>query len=543
MKRLFIIAGSIVGVIVLALLIVPLFINVDSFRPQIETKLSAALGRTVHVGKLEASIFSGGATASDISISDDPKFGKDPFLQAASVKVGLQMLPLIFSKQIKVTSLTVDSPDIVLLKNGAGKWNYSTFGTAAAKGSTPADSSPTDLEVGKVEIVNGKVRIAQSTGHAAGHERVYEKVHLVVRDISATTAMPFTLTASTPGGGTLDVEGQAGPLDANDTSKTPLQAKVKLEHSDLAASGLFDPSSGLAGVVDFTGEVKSDGRTVHSEGKGTANGLKLVKAGAPARGAIAMDYNSDFNLDSESGTVKADVHTGGSTATANGTLNAHGESIVTHMKIAGKSMAVNDVEGLLPAFGVTLPSGASLQGGTINMDLTADGPLDRLVITGPVNVAGTHLKGFDLASKLGAMGALSGIKSSNDTLIQTFNSALHMAPDGLRADNIFLDAPSMGQLTGNGVVGSNNSLNFKMSMKLAGGVASNAIGGLSSLTGQSQSKGGGIPFTITGSTASPIFLPDVGSALKNTVLSNNLPGPAQGVGDSLGGLFGKKKPK
>jgi len=53
------------------LVAVPLFINVDSFRPDLEKKLSAALNRQVHIGKLDASLLSGGASATDITIADD----------------------------------------------------------------------------------------------------------------------------------------------------------------------------------------------------------------------------------------------------------------------------------------------------------------------------------------------------------------------------------------------------------------------------------------------------------------------------------------
>ena len=139
MKRLLVISGIIVGVLLLVIIAVPLFINVDSFRPDLEKKLSAALNRQVHIGKLDASLLSGGASASDITIADDPAFNKGPFLKAASVKVGVQLMPLIFSKQLKVTSLTIQKPDITLLKNAAGKWNYSTLGaTADTKDRSPS---------------------------------------------------------------------------------------------------------------------------------------------------------------------------------------------------------------------------------------------------------------------------------------------------------------------------------------------------------------------------------------------------------------------
>src|SRR5215467_7420505 len=138
MKRLLIIAGIVVGVLVVGLLVTPLFIDVDSFRPDLEQKASVALNRKVTIGKLEASIFSGGASAENISIADDPAFNKGPFLQASSLKVGLRLIPLIFSRKFSVTSITVDKPEIVLLRNAAGKWNYSSFGAKSTQPSAPS---------------------------------------------------------------------------------------------------------------------------------------------------------------------------------------------------------------------------------------------------------------------------------------------------------------------------------------------------------------------------------------------------------------------
>jgi AsmA protein len=546
MKRLFVIAGIVVGVLLLSAVLAPLFINVDAFRPELEKRLSAALSRSVHVGKLQASILSGGAVAENISIADDPAFNKGPFLQASSLKVGMRLLPLIFSHEFRVTSITVEKPEIVLLRNSAGKWNYSSLGAGPAKaaGATSSSSAP-EFSVDKFEIVDGQVRIGQSSGHAA-RERVYQKVHLLARNISPNSAMPFTLTAATPGSGTVKLGGQAGPLNHEDSALTPLYAAVGLQHVDLGATGLLDPSSGLGGTLDFDGNMNSDGHHMHAEGKAKASGLKLVKGGTAAKAPVTLEYRSDYNLDSDSGTINASVHADGSTATATGTVDTHGQDAVARLRLLGKDMAVNDLAGLLPAFGVVLPAGAALQGGVANMDMTAEGPLDRLVITGPLSVTGTHLTGYNLNSKLGALAAFSGIKPSAETVIQTLSSGLRVAPDGVRADNILLDVPSIGSLTGNGVINSNNSLEFQMLLKLSTGSGS-LLGTLGSLTGGGQS--GGIPFLIQGTTSNPQFQPDFArgkGGLQNALLGGggqNKQDNAQqqGLGGILGGLLQKKK--
>jgi AsmA protein len=552
MKRLLVISGIIVGVLLLVIIAVPLFINVDSFRPDLEKKLSAALNRQVHIGKLDASLLSGGASASDIAIADDPAFNKGPFLKAASVKVGVQLMPLIFSKQLKVTSLTIQKPDITLLKNAAGKWNYSTLGATAQKTTPEPSGKAPDVSVDKFEIAGGTVRVGHSGGHSAGKESVYQNVNLVAHNISATSAMPFTLSADMPGGGTLNLEGQAGPLNPTDAAKSPLDAKITLKHADLAATGFVDPSSGVGGILDFEGQVKSDGHKLHSEGKAKAADLRVVKGGQPAKQPVSLDYKSDYALDSDTGTINANLHTGNSLTNASGTLSARGEDTLANLKIVGKNMAVNDVTGLLPAFGVVLPSGASLQGGNINMDLNATGPLDRLVINGPLKIEGTHLSGYNLGSKLGAIAAFTGNKSGTDTLIQTFSSALRVAPEGIKADNIVLDVPSLGIVTGNGVIAGDNSLDFKMLVKLSG-TANNLLGSLTGASASAQSKG--LPFLITGKTSNPVFRPAIGGAvagdLQNSLLQavqGNKGNKADGqqnqkpnLQDALGGLLGKKK--
>jgi AsmA protein len=141
MKRWLRIGGIAVTVVLLILIALPLLINVNRFRPTVQSEASAALGRQVTVGDLNLSILSGSVGASSIAIADDPAFGKSPFVTAKSLKVGVELMPLIFSKKINVTDITLDSPQIVLLKTASGKWNFSSIsGTSAQKAPESAKS-------------------------------------------------------------------------------------------------------------------------------------------------------------------------------------------------------------------------------------------------------------------------------------------------------------------------------------------------------------------------------------------------------------------
>ncbi len=534
MKRKGLILAGIFGGLILLLLAVPLFVNVDSFRPKVEAEMGAALGREVKIGKLDFSLLAGGVTARDISIADDPAFQKGAFLTVKSVDIGVDLLPLIFSRSLQARSLTLAEPQVTLLSAPGGKWNFSSLGAADGKKKAPDDAA-TDFSVGTLKVVNGKLTVGSISGRTRNPKtQTYDDVNLVANNVSFSSPISFTFDAKTPGGGALNLEGKAGPINRTDAAQTPVSAAVKVEKFNLGASGFLDSSSGLAGVMDFDGTVKSDGKTARAEGKATASQLRVVRGGQPAKSPVGFDFATDYDAARQAGTlVRGDIRTGSSTARLTGNYDTRGASPVVHMKFKGEQLPVNDIQGLLPAFGVVLPSGSSLQGGVASANLSLDGPLDRLVITGPVNVSGTKLAGFNLGSKMSALAAFSGVKAGSDTFIETLSSQLRVGPEGIRADKLNIVVPSIGAVTGNGTIGSNSSLNFKMLARLSGG--GGALGGLSTLSSLGQSKGA-LPFLIQGTTSNPIFVPDVAGAVTQTVTA-----PVEGIGGALGGLFGKKK--
>src|SRR5579859_6374625 len=135
------IVGIVIVVLILLVVIAPFLIPVNHFRPQIEEQASAALGRKVEVGNLSLSLFTGSLSADNLSIADDPKFNSAPFLTAKSIKVGVELLPLIVRKDLNITGIVIDSPEVTLLRDPGGDWNYSSFAASSAKSeaaTTPA---------------------------------------------------------------------------------------------------------------------------------------------------------------------------------------------------------------------------------------------------------------------------------------------------------------------------------------------------------------------------------------------------------------------
>src|SRR5215831_15372992 len=140
------IVGIIVALLIVIAIAVPFFIDANTFRPKLESELTEALGREVKVGNLSLSLFSGSVSADNISIADDPQFSKSPFVQAKELKVGVEMMPLIFSKTLNVRDITLDQPQINLVKMENGdKWNFSSLGgknpSAPAHSQAPSGST------------------------------------------------------------------------------------------------------------------------------------------------------------------------------------------------------------------------------------------------------------------------------------------------------------------------------------------------------------------------------------------------------------------
>ncbi len=211
------IVGIVIAVLIVIIIVLPFVVNVNDYRPRIESELTNALGRNVTVGNLSLSLWSGSLTADNIAIADDPSFSTSPFIKAQALNVGVELMPLVFSKTLHITELTLSQPQVNLLRDRAGKWNFSTIGSAsptkktgaappssagqapppteATKTSPATPESPKEatnpksessieqnLSVAKLNIKDGQVSIADTAKSTKPH--VYNNVNLTVKDFS-----------------------------------------------------------------------------------------------------------------------------------------------------------------------------------------------------------------------------------------------------------------------------------------------------------------------------------------------------------------------
>ena len=558
----------VVAVVVVLLLVAPFLIPVNSFRPTIEAKASEALGRKVEVGDLSLSLITGSLGAKNLSVGDDPKFSSSPFLTAKSLSVGVEIFPLIFSKTLNVTGITIDEPQVTLLRNPAGQWNYSSIGGSASGPAKPAAKSSApgsaeEISVKKLELKDGKIILGTTNSQKRS---TYDHVNVTASNVSVNSQFPLTVSASLPGGGEFKLDGTAGPLDKSDTALTPLDAKIHVGSLNLASAGFLDPSLGLGGLVDLDSTIASKNGSVETKGSLKLSKALLVQGGSPAGVPAVIDYGTKYDLKKNSGVIMpSTVKIGSAVAHVNGTYDRQGEETVVNVKLAGDSMPAKDLEAFLPAIGVNLPKGASLNAGTLSTNLNIKGPTNKLVTDGTIGLFAAKLEGFDLGAKMAPIAALTGLKTGKDLEIEKLTTIVHMAPTGLRAEDFNAILPALGTLKGAGTLDAKNNLDFKMAAMLTGGVlggsgsVSNGIGSvLGTATGAGKSSscknGTTIPFMIQGTASDPKFVPDVGGVAANLLKSELgcTGGTMLGAGEkgattpanaaeALSGLFGKKK--
>ena len=262
--------GIVVVLIAVAAVSIPAFLNADTFRTRIESTLSKSLGRKVTIGKLTLSLWSGGLLAENALVADDPQFSSQPFIQADSVKIRVELVPLILHREVHIRGFALVSPKVQLLRAANGTWNYSTIGGGAAKpAAQDAETKQTfpDLTVGHVTIENGRITVGTGPGANAAPatpSRVYEQVDLDVKNFGFANSFPFTASAHLPGDGTVAINGTAGPINQQDASATPFSGHLEVKHVDPLAAGFVDPADGISGLVDsLTLDAAWSGQQMH----------------------------------------------------------------------------------------------------------------------------------------------------------------------------------------------------------------------------------------------------------------------------------------
>jgi AsmA protein len=530
---------------ILAAAAIPLFVDANTFRPMIEDRLTAALSRKVTLGHLSLSVMTGSLVANDLAIAEDPKFGQTPFFTAKRLHIGVQMKPLLFHKQLLVRSFEADSPQIHLIRAEDGTWNFSTLSHASQTNTQPAPLS--NVAVGHITIKGGSARIEELSSER--NPQVYDHLDVRLDHFSLAKGFPFTISASLPNDGKVDLVGTLGPMNPQDAASTTFDARLTIQHLDPVAAGYVDPASGISMIAGLDAHIVSDGMNVSSDGNVHAEHLILLKGGKPAPHPLDVTYQLSQSLKDNSGQV-ADLalQTGAVAIHIQGTYRLAANVPVFDLKLLAPSVPIDGLQALLPAIGVKLPNGATLKAGTLSAHFAVKGSPRDNVITGSYEIKNTQLVGYNLGSKIVGIAALGGIKTGDTTAIDISRADVRITKSGSESTNIYSVLPALGESTGRGTVSPSGQLNFHLISKVTNAKGLNKVGiniltKLNSTSAAAKpSAAAGIPINITGTAENPVITADVDGLVKGNAATLRSKGTDFLNKTGLSNLFHKKSP-
>ncbi len=537
--------ATVISLPILAAATIPLFVDANTFRPMIESRLSAALSRKVTLGPLSLSVLTGSLVANDLAIAEDPKFGQTPFFTAKRLRIGVQMKPLLFKRQLIVRSFEVDAPQIHLIRAEDGFWNFSTLSHGASSQNTTQPASLPDLPVGLITIKDGKATI--ETMPLQGNPQVYDHLDVKLEHFSLAVAFPFTVSASLPGDGKVKVSGTAGPIDAQDAASTTFDAQLTINHLDPVAAGYVDPAAGISMIASLDTHIVSDGVHVTSDGKVHAEHLILLKGGVAAPHPLDVNYQIAHALKSNSGQISdLALQTGAVAIHITGNYQLAANVPVFDLKLLAQSVPIDGLQALMPAVGVKLPNGAVLKGGTLSADFALKGSATDNVIAGSYEIKNTQLVGYNLGSKIVGIAAMGGIKTGDTTDIEISRADMRITKSGSETTNIYSVLPALGESTGSGTVSPSGALDFHLISKVTSAKGLNKLGVdiLTKLNSTSDaakpSISTGIPINITGTAENPVITADVSGLMKGNAETLRSKGADLLNKIGLSNLFSKK---
>jgi len=159
------ILGLVVLVLVLLVLAVPYFLNVDRYRDTIADAITKQTGRKVTLGPIHARLFPGaGVTVADLHVGNPSGFPAGDLLGADEIGVNVTLAPLLHGT-IHVNSVDVVRPKLTILTDSKGQNNYTFTSPSPAAVPAPAksgdsSSSMTLDQIDSIKLTDAEIVVA-----------------------------------------------------------------------------------------------------------------------------------------------------------------------------------------------------------------------------------------------------------------------------------------------------------------------------------------------------------------------------------------------
>ena len=394
MRKIAIVIGIVVVVIVLAVGIFVATFNPNDYRGTVQTKLEQQLGRKVTLGNMELGLFPLRFRVYNLAIADDPKFGTRAFVQTQELSVSVDLLPLL-SKSVQINSLALERPSVEMIKNAEGVWNFASIGqkTPAA---TPS-SSQQQFSLGELAINDGVVAITDQQDRKP--RTVYDHINLKLTDFAPDS--PFNLDASVhlPGAGNQEIslKGKGGPLSHTNPAATPFKGTLDLKGVEIAGLQKFLQSPALVntdGVLSGHTDIASESGKLSAKGQMDLEKPKLhgIDVGYP----INMDYDVSDDVTNDLLRInKGAIKLGPTPLSVTGTVNTKPTPAQLDLNLKATNVTIAEIARLAAAAGTAFAPGTTVTG-QINADIKAQGAADKPALNGTIAGSNIQVSGKDV---------------------------------------------------------------------------------------------------------------------------------------------------
>ncbi|MBV8895446.1 MAG: AsmA family protein [Acidobacteriaceae bacterium] len=369
MRRLLIIVPVLLVLLIVAILGFVL-LNVDKYRPQVQAELTKKLDRPVTLGHLGVRLLPLSIRIDSLTIGEAPQFASTkPFATSGEVYVSASLFSLLRGSP-DVKEISLERPQIELIRNPAGVWNFSTLGANSSSNKQSGDLTLEELKItdGQAAVTDQKMNQPRS---------VYDHIDLKLAGFAPGKQFGIDLGVHFPGAGKelLAFNGKAGPLEPGNTATLPVDGHFSLEEVSLAGVNRVAPGT----VPDRTDSVVSGDGTISSQGElvGCKGNIKL--ANTIVRGA-KLDYPIDAQFDlsddrkSDNLQIRSGVLRLGPTAfSVAGSVDSASKPARLNVRLTTNNSSITELARLAGAFGVAFNPAYQVKG-TVSADVTAVGP-------------------------------------------------------------------------------------------------------------------------------------------------------------------------
>jgi AsmA protein len=232
------IAGATIAVLLIAaVVLIPLIVDVNHYKPQIEARVQETTGRSFKInGPIDLSVFPWmGLVLSDLHLGSPAGFGETDLLSVGRFEARVKVIPLL-SRRIEIQRIVLEAPAIALVRKKDGRTNWQFQPPPPAKDpqtsrpETPApDTNPAiaSLTAEEIAVRNGRLTYRDEAG---GKPQEIADLNLLLQDVSLDRPLQIDFSTRV-NGQPVTLKGTAGPI-GNPPASQPLAYDLVLSALD-----------------------------------------------------------------------------------------------------------------------------------------------------------------------------------------------------------------------------------------------------------------------------------------------------------------------